>query len=440
MSGFAATPGKEKLRDELAADVVSRIRGQAAGASAEVKAVLEEIADRLFDEDLLDDLKDRLSDDRRDLRRELRQATGVTGRAFLVEARMEVAGRLLRELGTGITVAEAGRLVGYPVSSKFQHAFKARFEVSPGAWRDLSPPAVEAVPAQGPETCRRVLTGPWPKDVGPGLFEQGLELLGHLERGYPGVAETCARLFGVPGGSPPFRVEDLVYEVFKATSVLEAVREEPLPSRLVGVRYPVPMGSLLLFELLRRGRGNGDDRARLALASLDACAEHLAPVVPEYQALALVSLAREALDRGAIAAAETTLTFAAAYRSQARPFSEAWVEASFLETKAELRLLGGAVAEGFELASRAAGLYRRLGRRREAARCLLQRERARRGAITPAEVAELEEALAGVEPGASGTLALRLGGELAAAYASQGRLEAATSTLGRLRDLVTPKE
>jgi len=60
--------------------------------------------------------------------------------------------------------------------------------------------------------------------------------------------------------------------------------------------------------------------------------------------------------------------------------------------------------------------------------------------VTPAEVAELEEALAGVEPGAAGALVLRLGGELAAAYAGQGRLEAATSTLGRLRDLVNTKE
>lgn len=442
MSGFAASPGKEELRDKLAADVVSRIRGQAAGASAEVKSVLEEIAGRLFDEDLLDDLKERLPDDRRELRRELREATGASARALVVEARLEVAGRLLRELGTGITVAEAGRLVGYTASVKFHYAFKNRFEVSPGAWRGVSAPEAEIVAVSDPETCRRILAGPWPKADGPGLFELGLELLTHLGHGYPAIREECSRLLGCSVESAPVRVEDFAYEAFKAVSVFEAVREEPLPLGLVGVRYPVPMGSLLLFELLRRGGPNGAGGggrgrdARLALASLDACTEGLASLIPEYQALATLSLARAALCRGEIGAAQSTLAFAAAYRSQARPFSDPAVEAAFLETKAELRLHGGAVTEAFELASRAAGLYRRQGRRTGAARCLLLREKARRGTVTPAEVAELEEALAGAETGAIGSLALRLGGELAVAYACQGRLEAATLTLGRLRDLV----
>lgn len=446
MSENAAPLGKEKIRDELAVHVVSRIRGQAAGASPEVKVILEEIAERWFDDGLLDDLNERLPEDRRELRRAFREATGSTARAFVVETRLEVAGRLLRELGTEITVAEAARLVGYSTSLKFHYAFKNRFDVTPGAWRGPSVPKAEVAAVPGPETCRRILAGPWPRDGGPGLFELGLEFLDHLGHGYPALREECGRLLGSSTESSPLRVKDFAYEAFKATSVFEAVREEPLLSGLVLVRYPVPMASLLLFELLRRGGPNGarrsgkDRDARLALASLDACTERLASRLPEYQALATLSLAREALRRGEAGTAATTLAFAAAYRSQARPFSEPAVEAVFLETKAELRLHGGAVMEAFELASRAAVLYRRQGRRKEAARCLLLRERARRGTVTPPEVAELEEALAFVEPRGTGLLVLRLGGELAAAYACQARLDDAASTLDRLRDLTERKE
>jgi len=66
--------------------------------------------------------------------------SGATPHAYIQNARLDLAGRLLNQSGPGKTsIAEVGRLCGYPDAAHFSRAFHAHHGVPPRLWRATVP-------------------------------------------------------------------------------------------------------------------------------------------------------------------------------------------------------------------------------------------------------------------------------------------------------------
>ncbi len=110
-----------------------------------------------------------------------------------------------------------------------------------------------------------------------------------------------------------------------------------------------------------------------------------------------MALARSAMAKGQLKLAANALDLADIGFTTGGTEVEPVVEARLLETRAELALLQHHGSAAVELANRAACSYREHGEPSGAARCLVARASARRGAAPTHEVVELEQALAAVD-------------------------------------------
>ena len=108
-------------------------------------------------------------------------------------------------------------------------------------------------------------------------------------------------------------------------------------------------------------------------------------------------------------------------------------EARLLEARADLELLQHHSTAAVELASRAACTYRQLGEATAVARCLVLKERACGGAPPAEDVAELEEALAGLDDLGEDVLSNALLAELLGVYARAADFDRAAAIFARVR-------
>lgn len=419
------------------------MRKECAAAPAEIRPLLEYVAKHLWDFDLVAVLIRRVGKKRR-LRDGFGETLGCPPGAYVRDRRMEVAFSLLRE--TLLSAKEIGRLVGYETAQKFNDAFKAcTGGLTPQEWRQAA--AGSGVPVGGlvhadSRLWLRALASPWLK--GPSGKAGGvppdvaLALLAYALKAAPRWWLGAGGTSGAEEEPDEPVTDDFTYEVFKAASVWKVAESRPSPLRKAAVRYPVPMKSLVLFELLSdMSRGctvaaEGRELAELARCSLDACAGPAAEWLPDARGLAWVRLGRLALLDDEGPAAERALGFADV---ECAAGNEPSVRARRLEAKAELAFDQDRHDAATELAGKALDVYSGLEEHDGVARCLLLREKARGRRPDPAGpdvAAELEDALEAL--GATGPPEVTQGlrAELTAAYVRSGALEKAKAVIGKM--------
>lgn len=138
-----------KLRDELAQEVLERIRADAAAVLWPLKGLLLELAKDLFEPHLqIGQLWRRLRQKDHSLSSSFACRLGLTPKDYLEERRMEVAAKLLAFPGCKASVEEIGQLVGYASVRWFQRVFLRRFGVTAGEYRrhGWAPPEKPAKP------------------------------------------------------------------------------------------------------------------------------------------------------------------------------------------------------------------------------------------------------------------------------------------------------
>lgn len=452
-------------RDHHAEPVLARIRAQAEKAPARVSEVLSYIERNLFERDLSAALKARFARPAPNpLKAAFTRAAGSPLARYIRDRRMQVAAVLLEH--TDHPYNEIGIAVGYERSA-FYKAFPAwppSGGRGPSEWRAQARGAEPIGPGTKRPTqttevesrlagWRRALLLPWILDEAEGdpvealLRHPGVQLMVHLVRHYPGVADRCRRFLGRKptgqrtAGEEPVRdeadrlVTSLAFESFKAKRLEEALAKATSPLDVACLRAASPMKSFVHFHVLSRGSG-----AAAARESLDPCHPSVADLLPSYRAKATLAVAREALAAGELHAAELELGLAEVQLTTAGPWADPETQPGILATRAELSYRLGRYAEAAEAAGRAAEAYRRLGRTRLAAEAVLLREAACGRGGTGESAAELEAALASVDEAASPDIVAQLAGALAVAYARQGQREKAAAALARLLALCSPKE
>lgn len=438
----------EQARDLCAAPILARIREERAAAHAEVRVLLEYVEKHFWDFDLVDVVTRRVGRRRR-LRDDFGKTFGCPPATYVRDRRMEVAFALLRE--TSLGVSEIGRVLGYDTAQKFNFAFKScSGGLGPVEWRRR---AVAEGPLAGLLQAdlmlwRRAMATPWRRPARRGRRNPsrkaggvsapvGVALLTHTLKVSPRWWLETAGAEPAQGEAAEPPSDELAYEVFKAAAVWKEAERKPPSLRKAAVRYPVPMGSLLLFELLSdMARGCHDaaaarELAELARCSLDACVGPAAARLPDARGLAWVRLGRLALMDDEEAAAERALGFADV---ECAAGSEPSVGARRLEAKAELAFEQGRHDAAAELAERAADAYAGLGEHDSVARCLLLREKARGGPRCLASPAaeELERVIEALGTAPPPEVIESLRAELAMAYVRSRAFEKAKRVIGRL--------
>lgn len=413
-------------------------------APADVQALLEYVEHHFWDFDLVAVITRRVGKKRR-LRDDFRKACGGSPATYVRDRRIEVAFALLRETSLGMT--EVGRLLGYDTAQKFHRAFvPCSGGLGPLEWQrrtvDGSGRPVARLLQADPPLWLRAFASPWRRGraakAGGVPAAVGTALLTHALKASPRWWLKTAGADGARRGRDPRSPNDLDYEVWKAAIVWKVTEKKPSPLRKAAVRYPVPMKSLLLFELLSdRSRGCRDadaahEMAELARCSLDACVGPAAGRLADARGLAWIRLGRLALKHGQEATAKRALGFADV---ECAAGSEPSVGARRLEAKAELAFERGKYEAAVELARKAVEVYAGLEDQDGVARCLFLRQRAgggRTDRASPAAVAELERAIEAVGATGPPEVTKSLRAELATAYVRCGDLEKAKYVIGRM--------
>jgi len=262
----------DRARELLAragAPVLVRIRADAVGSEYPVRGLLEQIEERLFLPRLeIRDLLARIRARASSTYPLFQEATGLTPSAYVEEARLETAVRLL-SFDEAMPIEMLSGLVGYSSSESFRRALRRWCRCSPTALRDRLRAAVERG-AELPDLSllrrgelrryrERELSG-----------EEADVLASWLRSGYDLPVEE------VKGEEVPAAVDRVAFEARWAGEWWQFLRElSPLECRRrlsAGYRFETPA----IFEhLCRMSREEGrDDRqrgveiARLALHSL----------------------------------------------------------------------------------------------------------------------------------------------------------------------------
>ena len=161
----------------LAEDTFKRIRADRQRASVRVAQLLEVIEERLLDPDL--DVQQMLrAAGQRDpnVSTQFSSELGLSPWAYVLEARMELAGRMLTS--SKFEVWRIGTQVGYLSPGSFSRAFKKWSGKSPGKFRKAarSPAAEEPVPVPDEmvsrQAIRRAVAGQLPAEQAEMLAEQ----------------------------------------------------------------------------------------------------------------------------------------------------------------------------------------------------------------------------------------------------------------------------
>ncbi len=118
------TTDSNKLRDREARPTRERLARDRDGAPEPLKPILDAFLDRLFDPNLqLQALWKELRIHDHNISTQFFQAFGKTPWAYLVDCRLEVAGRLLET--TRVKLFQVSLAVGYGSYNNFSRAFKA---------------------------------------------------------------------------------------------------------------------------------------------------------------------------------------------------------------------------------------------------------------------------------------------------------------------------
>jgi AraC-like DNA-binding protein len=331
----------EEARDHHAVRILARIDEDCRAAPPLIRPILEYVEDHLWDPNLITVVARRTATERQ-LMACFCKTFGCRPRAYIRNLRMSVAAILL-EL-TDIVPQEVGRVVCYATTKDFYHHFQVwSGGIGPRQWQQraagkvvsLKPTSLE----REPRNWRRALT-----------LSLSLEEEAEEPGALPGMALCTALLRFVMRATPCGSLDDstagLGCEISKVVLVWTRLKNLPVRLQRQAVRYPIPMKSLLLFEVLShlsQAASDGDTArhlADLALYSLDAC-EGLPPErLSVARCQAWLRLCRLALSADDTVAAERAAALASAEcASCTSPPPE--VEAELAERQAELALASG---------------------------------------------------------------------------------------------------
>lgn len=115
------------------ADAISTENEKNAPAEEYVKMAKAQIHSHYMEQLTVGEIAGRIGIDRSYLCRLFKAAEGLSPKEYLIEYRLNLAKRFLRE--TDCSVSAAARLVGYNDSLDFSKIFKSRFGISPSKWK-----------------------------------------------------------------------------------------------------------------------------------------------------------------------------------------------------------------------------------------------------------------------------------------------------------------
>ncbi len=414
----------ETIRDSAASETLQRIRADHERVSWKIKPLLEYIEKHLFDPDLnLNQLRRALDIRTNALMSVFRREAGLPPKAYIVDCRMEVATRLLRD--TDLRVWQIGDLIGYSALPVFSQAFTGWSGLPPTKYRERSrSPEAQACPDrwQTSPFLRKVLSG-------EAETEEIDPLLCHLQTLYPdspvSPLSDTSNIQRLPDIQKVIATDGMQHEELRARSVWEHICEWPTEEQRRYVRSQVSFGSRFLFDLLReksrevgrQSRQRGVEIAELALESLEGNRRRLGHAYPNLlaQGWAWVGNARRlAAD---FQGAEDAFLAAENLWSTSRMLYDRQVLAEILDLKACLRLFQGRFDEARSLADRAVPIFRSKKDPVLLAQSLIQRSTIVRLCGTlPQSLADLEEAYSCCKNTRSPRLLLLLTGNLSLLY------------------------
>ncbi len=356
----------ESIRDAAASETLQRIRADHDRVSWKIKPLLKYIEQHLFDPDLnLNRLRRALDIRTNALMSVFRREVGLPPKAYIVDCRMEVATRLLRD--TDLRVWQIGDLIGYSALPVFSQAFTGWSGLPPTKFRERSrSPEAQTCPDrwQTSSFLRKVLSGEAEEEeIDP--------LLCHLRTLYPdspGLSlSDASNIQQLPDTRKVIGTDGIRHEELRAESVWDHICDWPIEEQRRYVRSKVSFGSRALFDLLREksreiGRQNrkrGVEVAELALESLEGSSRRLGRELPNLlaQGWAWVGNARR-LAADHLGAEQALLTAEESWH-RPRVAYDYMVRAEILGIKSSQRLFQGEFPEALELVDRALTILRR---------------------------------------------------------------------------------
>lgn len=259
-------PSSRADDDPIVGPVLARIRAdREAAASWQTARLLVRIERHLLDRGAtIETLKTEAGVRGPTTNAEFQRDTGLTPGRYFIDCRMRIAAGLLRT--SVLAIQEIADYVGYGTPQGFSRAYKRWSGETPRTYRDRRAASVRT-PFPKPAPIR---DGAAPDEV------RTAAALVHA------VQVEYRRADDPPPPEPPVEVVDAGrYMRFRARELWRRIRDLPFETQLDEVRHRVRFTSPELFELLlAKSREASDprsgvERARLALASLDASADFL---------------------------------------------------------------------------------------------------------------------------------------------------------------------
>ncbi|MCP4547334.1 MAG: helix-turn-helix domain-containing protein, partial [bacterium] len=245
---------------------LERIREDRLATFGKVKKMLAYLEEHLFDPEL--DFKRWLQVcglREHDLGRQFNAQLGLPPVFYLWDARMEVAARLIRD--TKLSCVKIAILLGFPDSTTLINGFERWSGFRPTKYRSTTQQVVTEIglPSEDFNTSkflRKLLSG----DLQPA---QAIEFFDRLQ-----AITTISRVETVPEDA--LLLEEVATEEF-----WEKIKHRDFSEQQLLIRYQVYLDTTTLFNLLRqksleegrKDRQMGVHVARLALASIEQCAE-----------------------------------------------------------------------------------------------------------------------------------------------------------------------
>ncbi len=346
---------------------------------------------------------------------------GVAPSMYVLEARLEVSVRLLRD--TEIEIGVIADRLGFGSPGSFSRSFGKMFQVRPRDFRKSIRAVEVRLGPLGVEMCsvgflRRVVEGRLDE-------EEATQFAARLEAVYE---------------LRPNKQCDGIERPEGATGVWRSVRSAPFEVTRATVRRK---GTRALFDLLleesrEEGRWNsrrGVELANLAVESLNGFATRLGETIHDLRALGWACLGNAWRLVPDLGEAESAFVRSAAEWSTPRAHPDPYVEAQIWNLRASLRLFQRRPGEALELANRAIERLRVLGCVSELAVVLLERSRIRSHLDQPeAAITDLREILEVTEE-EDRELRLTAYQHLAIAFVQAGWIQAASEALGQAKRL-----